>query len=111
MKLLFIALIVFPVVAHGTDTNVQWYSKVKLENIAKDFAKQHKVKFDFTNAHVTVFGPSDHPLPFAGGETNIARISFDHGSNGPEWMATIRSNGKVVRTDFVIVKTVEPPPP
>lgn len=83
MKVLLIALIVFPIVAYGTDTNVQWYSQAKLESIAKDYAKQHKINFDFPNAHVIVYGPSEHPLPFPGGETNIARISFDHGTNGP----------------------------
>ena len=77
----------------GTDrrtlpTAESWDSLPRLERIARDYAKQHAVAFDFAGTH-----PESRIDPW---HTNLAEIDFYHGMNQPVFGAKIDRGGSVV---------------
>ena len=108
MKMLIITLLMFPVLAYGGDTNIsgktsgeKWYSKPRLERIAKEYAKQHKMAFDFANTH--------SESRFDPWKTNVAIIDFYHGMYEPCLQVKIDPKGNVI--EATIAKLMPAPPP
>jgi hypothetical protein len=67
-------------------TTEQWDSLPRLERIAREYAKEHSVVFDFTNTHAESVTWN----------ANLAEIDFYHGFNQPEFGVKIDRSGTVV---------------
>jgi len=83
----------FPPAVYANGIGDKWYSASELEQIAKDFAKQKKIDFDFTNAGRSVW-------IYTGGSNIIARVSFASDFGKPVYTADIDRSGKVA-TNYV----------
>ena len=108
MKMFIIILLALPILTSGCGTkgrsqaaDEKWDSLPRLERIARDYAKQHKVDFDFAGTHAEV---RDDPW-----HTNVAIIDFYHGMHQSVFEASIDRSGKVVETQIATLE--EPPPP
>ncbi len=95
MKGFIILLFALPLLAGGCRTNHQartqdtsWASLPRLESIAKDYAKQHEIAFDFTNARPE--------LSFDEQDPNVAFVSFYHGRHDTFFQAEINRSGTVL---------------
>ena len=104
MKRFIILSLALPILAYGccTDHHAQkhdksWASLPRLESIAKDYAKQHEIDFDFTNARPE--------LTFDDQKPNLAWVCFYHGKHDTFLEVTIDRSGTVV-----FASPVEPPP-
>jgi hypothetical protein len=70
-------------------TGQKWYSATELEQIAKDYAKQKKIQFDFAHADRSVWVRTD-------GSNVIARVVFASSFGKPMYYADIERQGIVV---------------
>jgi hypothetical protein len=106
MKVQLLILFLFAVIICGCESNSSqpppvtllpateaWDSLPHLERIAKAYAKQHAIDFDFTGTHpeITTMEPW---------QTNTAVIIFYHGMYQPTLEVRIDRSGKVVETDM-----------
>ena len=83
------------------DTSAEkWDSLPRLERIAREYARQQKLSFDFANTHAET-----HVYT----ENDIAFIYFFHGMHEPVLTVEIDSKGKVIEADIAI--QMEPPRP
>ncbi len=78
-------------------SNEKWNSPSKLERIARDYARQHEIEFDFATAHPEV--------GWISGNKNVATIAFYHGLHETFFQANIDREGNVLWAG-----PVEPPP-
>jgi hypothetical protein len=108
MKKLAITLISMSglLVGCGTSSQTQttaekWDSLPRLERIARDYAKQQAIAFDFTGSHPEV---RDDPW-----HTNVAIIDFYHGMHQPVFEASIDRSGKVIETDIPTLEEAPSP--
>lgn len=83
----------FAFVVYANGIGDKWYSASELEQIAKDYAKQRKIDFDFTKAGRSVW-------IYTGGSNIIARVSFASDFGKPIYIADIDRSGKVA-TNYV----------
>jgi hypothetical protein len=83
----------FPPAVYANGLGDKWYSASELEQIAKDYAKQKKIDFDFSKAGRSVW-------IYTGGSNIIARVSFASDFGKPIYTADIDRTGKVA-TNYV----------
>lgn len=83
----------FPPAVFVNGTGQKWYSASELEQIAKDYAKQNRLQFDFEKAGRSIW-------VYTGGSNIIARISFASDFGKPMYYADIDRSGKVA-TNFL----------
>src|SRR6476660_5845310 len=100
MKRFIILSLVLPILACGCCTDHQaqqhdksWASLPRLEGIAKDYAKQHEIDFDFTNARPELILDAQEP--------NVAWVNFYHGRHDTFLQAKIDRSGTVVYADRI----------
>jgi hypothetical protein len=80
----------FPPAVFANGIGDKWYSASELEQIAKDYAKQKKIDFDFTKA------TERSVWIYTGGSNIIASVSFSSDFGKPAYIADIGRDGKVV---------------
>ena len=104
MKRFIILSLALPILACGCCTDHQaqehdksWASLPRLESIAKDYAKQHEIDFDFTNARPELTFDDQRP--------NLVWVNFYHGRHDTFLQVTIDRSGTVV-----FASPIEPPP-
>lgn len=78
----------FPPSVYANGIGDKWYSASELEQIAKEYAKQKKIDFDFSKAGRSVW-------IYTGGSNIIARVSFASDFGKPIYTADIDRTGKV----------------
>jgi hypothetical protein len=95
MKRLIILSLALPISVCGCRTDSQarkqdesWASLPRLEVIAKDYAKQHEIAFDFTNARPELIFDAQKP--------NLVWVNFHHGKHDTFLQANIDRSGTVV---------------
>jgi hypothetical protein len=79
----------------------KWDSLPRLERIARDYAKQQAVDFDFTGSH-----PEARLDPW---HTNVAIIDFYHGMHQTVFEAHIDRSGKVIETHLPTLEDAPSP--
>ena len=117
MKLFTIGLLTVAILIASCATNhaasSKWLSAAEmqsqLESIAKDYAKEHKIDFDFNSAHFAVYAVTFHasspatlnPQPLCKGVPVFGTIYFDHGLGKNSLMMMIDNDGKVIDAQIV----------
>lgn len=91
----------YPPAVFVNGTGHKWYSVTELEQIAKDYAKQKKIQFDFAHAGRSVWVHTD-------GSNVIARVVFASDFGKPMYYAEVDRHGIVV-TNFIGVMSEGPP--
>jgi hypothetical protein len=82
-----------PPAVYANGIGDKWYSASELEQIAKDYARQKKIDFDFSKAGRSVW-------IYTGSSNILARVSFASDFGKPIYTADIDRNGKVA-TNYV----------
>lgn len=95
MKRFIVLSLALPILVSGCRTAHQareqdksWASLPRLESIAKDYAKQHKIDFEFINARPELILDAKEP--------NVAWVNFYHGKHDTFFAAAIDRGGTVV---------------